>query len=714
MPKKIRFTKININEYFLLLAITAVLLFCCFFGFYKNAVSKNASDITARLNQQIAKDEASFYNYVGLSVSVSQDPNVILLMQEDNESFEALLETESFLKQHRSLLSEISDIALYSSSRQKIYNSFGAVTSMNDFSDVATAAELQKSALERKQTVINAPDSRINLTSENISYIFSRINNFDDAVIISVSSENTQSIYNPLSSALLQPIIITDENGIVLFANDQFTFGADVAAEKFFNIKSDSDYFLGKYGGENVFFCRAYSDVLKRWYFTVTPNKNILIQSVFNKGFLFAAVCIFIFGFIVLAFFKWLLGMKKAISNHIDIIKNDWNNKTGANIEHKGKLFEYISRHIGEQSDDFRQYLPPGIDGENLGIIHIEISMPENIGEKEFALYRYGINNICSEIFNKYAYCCNIREDYNSLIYIIGNIGAAKYNTVTEVAARECIEQVYAYAEIDLSVYISNIHSFESLHEAYTEIQDIEKYKFMYGSGCVLYNSVLHDKSREKSAHCFDICDNIYNSLLNNGAEEETLFNNLEDMFYDMNISDVLESVQYLTIYLQKSHSTLIKRSVITPSADADIVLANIKNCSDFPQFSSDFKEFCQILRNEREAVVNDKHSVIVNKILKIINEEYTNELICVEYISERTGFSVNHLRKVFKQSEGISISDKISDIRLEAAARLLTETNKKVAEIIKEVGFTNNSYFAVLFKKKYGVNPSVYRRSEK
>ena len=47
----------------------------------------------------------------------------------------------------------------------------------------------------------------------------------------------------------------------------------------------------------------------------------------------------------------------------------------------------------------------------------------------------------------------------------------------------------------------------------------------------------------------------------------------------------------------------------------------------------------------------------------------------------------------------------------MDAARRMLRETKKSVVEIALDVGYTNPSHFAKLFRRQTGLSPSDYRQ---
>ena len=58
----------------------------------------------------------------------------------------------------------------------------------------------------------------------------------------------------------------------------------------------------------------------------------------------------------------------------------------------------------------------------------------------------------------------------------------------------------------------------------------------------------------------------------------------------------------------------------------------------------------------------------------------------------------------------GASFIEILVDIRIAHAKSLLKNYNLTITDISEKVGFKNNSYFSVAFKKKTGLSPIQYR----
>ena len=77
--------------------------------------------------------------------------------------------------------------------------------------------------------------------------------------------------------------------------------------------------------------------------------------------------------------------------------------------------------------------------------------------------------------------------------------------------------------------------------------------------------------------------------------------------------------------------------------------------------------------------------------------------------------FSVSEtsLKNYFRGVFGQNISVYLRETRMKKAAELLSTTKLSVAEAAEQVGYINQSKFASVFKKQFGLSPLEYRRSK-
>lgn len=103
------------------------------------------------------------------------------------------------------------------------------------------------------------------------------------------------------------------------------------------------------------------------------------------------------------------------------------------------------------------------------------------------------------------------------------------------------------------------------------------------------------------------------------------------------------------------------------------------------------------------------KDDYVVEEILGILNKEYSQP-ITLSYLSDRVYLSPNYLRILFKNKIGTSIQDYLTNLRINRAKELLRKRNHKVHEIGEMVGYTNSTYFNIVFKNYTHFTPGEYK----
>ena len=83
---------------------------------------------------------------------------------------------------------------------------------------------------------------------------------------------------------------------------------------------------------------------------------------------------------------------------------------------------------------------------------------------------------------------------------------------------------------------------------------------------------------------------------------------------------------------------------------------------------------------------------------------------ITIKELAEYTDLSPSYLSRLFKKELGISISDYISEKKIEKAENLLKYSDFTFIEIANYLAFSSQSHFIQTFKKAVGLTPKKYR----
>ncbi len=102
-----------------------------------------------------------------------------------------------------------------------------------------------------------------------------------------------------------------------------------------------------------------------------------------------------------------------------------------------------------------------------------------------------------------------------------------------------------------------------------------------------------------------------------------------------------------------------------------------------------------------------------INHISNLI-ESNISDVPTVENLAREAGLNVNKLQEGFKKLYGTTVNNYLQKKRLEAAYNLLTKTDLSISEIVNAIGLSSKSYFSKIFKEKYTISPSEFRKKHR
>lgn len=116
------------------------------------------------------------------------------------------------------------------------------------------------------------------------------------------------------------------------------------------------------------------------------------------------------------------------------------------------------------------------------------------------------------------------------------------------------------------------------------------------------------------------------------------------------------------------------------------------------------------ILANKKQVYLSPSQVQLANAVEEIITKDLQKK-ITIASLSQKFGVSETTLKTYFKGLYGTNISTYLQEIRMNEAARQLSQTKNQISDIAGSVGYDNQSKFAAVFKKFLKISPSEYRR---
>lgn len=118
------------------------------------------------------------------------------------------------------------------------------------------------------------------------------------------------------------------------------------------------------------------------------------------------------------------------------------------------------------------------------------------------------------------------------------------------------------------------------------------------------------------------------------------------------------------------------------------------------------------ISRKQNLSVISDSSFQLSKECAlakRYIDANYAKN-ITLDSLAEITHINKFYLAHSFTECIGQSPINYLTDRRLEACKELLTSSNFSVAQVASSVGFSSQSYFSQIFRKKTGMTPRQYR----
>lgn len=104
-----------------------------------------------------------------------------------------------------------------------------------------------------------------------------------------------------------------------------------------------------------------------------------------------------------------------------------------------------------------------------------------------------------------------------------------------------------------------------------------------------------------------------------------------------------------------------------------------------------------------------EKFSPVIQQIVRKVKEYYYEEL-SLKVLANDFNINSSYLGQLFTKEVGMSFSDYLNKEKNSKAKELILNTNMKINDIAKQVGYADTSYFYRKFKKYYGVSPAMLR----
>lgn len=339
----------------------------------------------------------------------------------------------------------------------------------------------------------------------------------------------------------------------------------------------------------------------------------------------------------------------------------------------------------------------------------------------ESGLLDFAVCNICEEIFRKN------REDIRvfSLTDTMGYCFVLSYPSYQ--AEQDCMNHCAAACEDakvqvkeitgrDLSFGISNRSKDAcELNLAYKEaVEACEESRFLDENGTVVKYSEISYAGRDS----WNITDGekkrIISEIARGNSETairftDSIFEKCEDI--DVMRYAAMELLLQCSLYLNTDKSTWSYEKKAENNAVFLEATDQIFNSRSRKELMYALHKALLWGGSQHLDMHMSRNQRLGKEIEAYIQDNYVRDL-SLDDLSEYFKISKAYVNRLLKNLTGKSFLETLTDIRMSKAKALILESNYKVGEVAEMVGYHDFSYFARVFKKKYGTTPNNYKKA--
>ncbi|MBP3888524.1 MAG: helix-turn-helix transcriptional regulator [Cellulosilyticum sp.] len=232
-------------------------------------------------------------------------------------------------------------------------------------------------------------------------------------------------------------------------------------------------------------------------------------------------------------------------------------------------------------------------------------------------------------------------------------------------------------------------------------------------SDCIFYSDITNDKHN----YIYDIViEKEIKTAVDKGEQAEAC--EIVDRFINELIA---KKVAHHECYLYLHRFLVAILTVVTDAGVSineiikdteDNIFLGFNQLYDFEKIRAFYKHKLIIpviegLNSFRES----KSSEIIDLIEKLVHERKGD--ISLTECADELHYHPTYIWKIMKLEKDITFTDYIAEYKLQQAKKLLLETNMTIADIAKELNYTNTQNFIRFFSKLEGTTPGKYRKQQ-
>jgi two-component system, response regulator YesN len=304
-------------------------------------------------------------------------------------------------------------------------------------------------------------------------------------------------------------------------------------------------------------------------------------------------------------------------------------------------------------------------------------------------------------------------EEYVLLLSMNSLSGINIRYIITDMLAK-IVHSLKNYLNISVSIGVSNVgNSFFSIPMLLAEAKTNAKMRFLLGKGRIIYPEQAENISVDGHSSMIKSSSDFMLALKKGNTER--IESSLEELLLSIKKFKPHKIDKVYTYYFEILY-IIIKYLDEIGEASSEVFGEEIDFYQKITRFET-IEEINNWIRNIVKWILSylcDKKEVkIVRAVLRakeFIDINFPSN-ITLKMVSDYVNLSESHLSTLFTKNIGCTFMDYLTNMRVDAAKQMISESDLKVYEICTKVGYVNVEHFSRVFKKITGMSPLSYKK---
>lgn len=210
---------------------------------------------------------------------------------------------------------------------------------------------------------------------------------------------------------------------------------------------------------------------------------------------------------------------------------------------------------------------------------------------------------------------------------------------------------------------------------------------------------------------CKEAADTLVDSVRRDDKQAikkgvDTLFaemekNQMQGRMLSMNIDYMLFQLIHLAVEIDETvEQNMVMQYISDISSENGITRGSRSHLYNFCMVYADY--LLQLRKKSSKGILSD--------IAKEVQEHYAENLTLKD-LGQKYFINSSYLGQIFRNKYGQSFKDYLNSYRIQTAAKMLLDTDKRVLDIAEEVGYQDVDYFVRKFIEAWDCTPTKYRK---